>query len=874
MSRKRLNLTQKGLILFSLALLGACSDENPWMSGNGEGGINPSLNVNGNVESSAPKYQKTATGTIDAPEVSDFSLTLTKSDGSYSKTWASYDLFPSDQGFKTGTYTLAADYGSKDEEGFEKPWFHGEQTFDVLEDQTTDVSITARLANTMVSINYTDAFKAFFKDYATTLHSEGGSYIDYVKDETRPAYLKPGTTTLTVALTKQNGVSATFQPASFETLAQHHYNITLDVYNGEVGEAQLQITFDDSLEQEEVNIDLSDELMTAPAPQIIAKGFTPDETLELLEGTTPSSALQFYIKAQSGITSAVLTSTIGLDGEREYDLCSIDDSKSSRLASIGVKETGLHRNPGTLAQLDLTGLIANLPEGTHEFTLVVKDKMTKVNDPVTMKVEITPLTLTISSVSSVAYGTTAGELVLAYNGSDLKSHLTIEAQDDYGTYRECDITSVAVKSDSRRRYSDKYPTSLYTVKVTLPDTSRDIAFRVKYDGQVKAEGTFNKVQPVYEIEADGFAHKAVIKVTPEESSLLSSIVTNMRVFVGSTELNVASRDTSKGLVIVDGLTANMTYTIKTTINKGDNPTFTNTAQVSTEDATAVPNGDFETLEQTYNVTSMDQGGTYTRTLISSAMQNKQAFTVSEPQGWATTNAKTCNLSASTQNSWFVTLSAYNTSLYWLSTVATQGGMGGQTSTPDVYSYTAQNGSNAMVIRNVAWDPAGTTPSKESKTAIPSGYYNSKAPSSIAYRAAGKLFLGSYSYSNGTETYNEGVSFTSRPTALKGYYRYTLGPDSSEKGTVTVKLLNGSTVIGTGTVNLSAVSAYTEFTVPITYSNYFVKATSLQIMFASSQHASSSISTETSNIKTTDRAELYLQESYGAVLVIDNLSFTY
>ena len=106
-------------------------------------------------------------------------------------------------------------------------------------------------------------------------------------------------------------------------------------------------------------------------------------------------------------------------------------------------------------------------------------------------------------------------------------------------------------------------------------------------------------------------------------------------------------------------------------------------------------------------------------------------------------------------SWFVCPSTYNTTLSWTGTVP---GIpifgGGGTDTPDIYkNLTAQNGSNAMVVRNVAWDENGTTPPAHYKTRGSAYYYSENVPS-IANRSAGKLFLGTYSYSGNSESYND------------------------------------------------------------------------------------------------------------------------
>ena len=134
-------------------------------------------------------------------------------------------------------------------------------------------------------------------------------------------------------------------------------------------------------------------------------------------------------------------------------------------------------------------------------------------------------------------------------------------------------------------------------------------------------------------------------------------------------------------------------------------------------------------------------------------------------------------------------STYNTSLSWLSHQPEAKVIGiGQSaydSTADIYKESASSGNNAMVIRNVAWDLKGSGIADNQQTGNTdySNYYCSNVPS-ISNRSAGKLFLGSYSYSykNGSEEYNEGISFNTRPTSLKGYYKYANdSQDTSEKG---------------------------------------------------------------------------------------------
>lgn len=311
---------------------------------------------------------------------------------------------------------------------------------------------------------------------------------------------------------------------------------------------------------------------------------------------------------------------------------------------------------------------------------------------------------------------------------------------------------------------------------------------------------------------------------------------------------IPSETTEDGKIIIKGLTPATPYTIRSRFGAVYSE---NTSQLTTENAAEVPNGDFEELTETINMT-INQGGRFRETYIGKWQTLEVHYNVSEPNGWSSVNAKTCNVAASNLNSWFVVPSTFNSS--------------------EVIA-----GNNAMTLRNVAWDLNGTTPEDYTQTwgSLEGDIYNHNTPSSIANRSAGKLFLGTYSYTNGTEIYNEGIDFGSRPISLNGYYKYIQDSnDTNETGTITVSILNNSDIIGTGYLNLSTVSDYTTFKVPIVYTNNSLKATQLKIMITSSNHASYRQEEENSSIKTSIYNGRNESVSRGATLTIDNLTFSY
>ena len=164
--------------------LAACSDSNEPGIANGAGRIALTMNVDNSVSSSRESRAEASDVTAD-----NLALKLTSSDGSFSKTWSSIADFDKEESFSVGTYTLEAYYGDETSEGFEAPYFHGSAQVKVQENQTTPVALTAALANAMVSITYTEQFREYMADWSAEVHSAGGTYTFYAKDEARRKHI-------------------------------------------------------------------------------------------------------------------------------------------------------------------------------------------------------------------------------------------------------------------------------------------------------------------------------------------------------------------------------------------------------------------------------------------------------------------------------------------------------------------------------------------------------------------------------------------------------------------------------------------------------------------------------------------------------------
>lgn len=820
-----MKLLHYGFLLVGAALgLAACSEDNPWMNSDGEGGILPLVNADSHVKDAIPTRATAMT-----PDVQEFGLKLTKADGQFTKTWDRLADFDEKQGFRSGEYTLEAFYGSIDEEGFEKPCYRGATQVVVKPGEQTEVAVTATLANSMVSIDYTDAFKNYFADYQTSLHTEGYGYNELPKDCPDPMYVAPGKVQISVAFTKPNGQSATVQPAEFTAEARHHYHVTLDCNNGNVGDAQLIVTFDDTVDQEEVIVDLSDELLNMPEPEVTPQGFTDGQTLQLIEHSPADSPMKFTAYVPAGIQAASFT--VNSDSYtppfgREVDLASADGAVQSQLAAAGVKVLGLFKNPDKLATVDFSGLIEQLPAGTHTITLQMKDRLTRVNAPVSVTVVNAPLELSFLSAPVCPFGSTSATVNISYNGTDPRRDITVQGLNDDGVWVDCPVTSAAAtNAKARKSRSDAFPSKAYALGVTVPVTTRDIQVRIYYKGVQKATGVIKRG---YAVEANAFARHAILTVKTNKESIAST-VNSLRVYDGEKELGSGNitRDPANGTVTITNLKGSTRYHLYfTTASSGSSFTDADVA-FTTEAEAQVENAGMENWysEKVHSQKTLGIGEDIYRWFPNAQGSNY----------WGTRNATTTGQSTGT--------TCYYTS----------------------FSGTINSG-NAAEISTLGWGKGVTFGGANDKPQV----------------TAGMLFMGSHSYSGSEttfepskETFDYGRSFTSRPTSLSFDYKFTSHNSEAFKAYVVIENRAGgkTTRLAYGElVSNTNVSNFTNTTIRLNYSNLTLKATHAYIVFISSNAENPGVSKHqgSKNAFKGNSDSKYI----GNVLTVDNIKFNY
>lgn len=840
--------------------LAGCVDENPWGNASADKGtIDITLTADFGFDTQRPVFRSDGTRVqgdaddlstyITLPDVEDFRITLDSKDEKYHGYWESLSAFKSDvaanKEFDAGIYTITASYGDASAQGFGLPRFEASSTFTVIANRKSEVSLTAELVKSMVVVDYTGDFKAYMSKYEASLLAQGTS-VSFSYDETRPAFISPGDAEITVNFTTKETKTAKVNVGTFAAVAKTLHKLTFGVEENENGFAKLTVTFDNSLEDEELEVDLTDDLYTTPAPEIMAVGFENGATYDWNSRQTIDgkslSGLKMNVVARGGISSATL-GLVGATSPWGQETIDLHTATAATLGDYGVTASNFDSNDKpVMATLDVEGLATKLAENKGEFKiyLSVTDTYGQTCDQMAVIINSNDVAISlakegdVSQTPDVEYGATKTEVILDYNGNDAGGL----------TFQTAEGAAVEVVScESTRAFGN----SRYTYTLQLPEKasiSDKVSLIASQNGVSLGSFDIPVKLPDYSIsEVDAFAHYAYLKVDADPS-VLGLIMSNITLKSGNSDLVIADRDAVNGILTVTNLSAGTTYNLKSSIINKE-PTQAETKSIATENELAIPNGDFSAQGDNLTSGELQVGGEYK---VGVTYQHKSSFSYVLPSGWATVNDLTAWSGASNRNTWFVVPSS------WLDVAS---GMG--------------------YMRNVGYNHNGSTPSSSSGAFT---YYCQNAPdASDLVNAAGELFLGSYSF-DGTEIRNEGIGFASRPSSVSFDYIYELSHNMVDNGYAYVELLDASGAV-VGSADPVAISAGEgSIIININYGKFASPAAKLKVSFKSSNQTtppiyipSGSELNENQGLKTIS-ANQYHAVATGSVLKIDNVTAHY
>lgn len=789
----------------------------------------------------------------DTPDASELHFRLSSSDGKYSNTWPSVVDYPVREPLRPGMYVMEAFYGSEYDEGFDHPYFYGSTQLSLSSGESASATVTASLANVMYNVEYTRAFLDYFPSGHAILHAVGGQYLAYPRGEGRNIFLRPGHASIILNITMPDGSQLEFLAATIPlTKAGHLYSAVIDVVDTDTASPRIIISFDDLISTDDVEVALTPDFIHSQSPALTAQGFESGTAINITEGAYDGSPLIVDVSNAEG-GSLVLTTRapalLAAGWPAEVDLMNCSTGQLESMRSLGLQLTN---NGDNISHVDFTNVMKHLRfdngQQSNAFSLLAFSRTGKIAGPVRLLATVMEVDMAVLSVSDVMIGQNIAQMQILARGADLSGgNLVIQVLDANGSWQ--DVTIDAITPDAKAPGES-------TVTFTIPQAARStVDIRVIYCGNEKLRQTLRLCSPDFTISVDPFALLAAVKIEAADPAMAKLITSLAHIYINGVHTMLISRKTEADVIVVGGLEQSKSYTVKATLFDSDasDITFTPSVEFRTESARQLPNGSFEEIRKSINYDNLPAGGRYSQNIVDIFnQQNYVSWQLSVPKSWAETNAKTFCTQARNHNSWYMQPSVYTTKEFF-------------------------DGSYAVTLQSVAYDLDGPAIPDYRQTSTPYVNYNRNIPT-IAHRAAGKLFLGEYRWdaSTQTESYTEGISFQSRPSALNGYYKFMPKINAlSDCGLVVVEILgnvNGSEIVISRAIKeLPVAQTYTAFSAPISYSDFGVKATKIKVMFSSSKDIGN-IDYETAHVVTL--SDPVTASSIGGVLTIDGLTFSY
>lgn len=166
-------------------------------------------------------------------ETDSFAVSIYNSDGSLVKSYPNYEEMKAESGvlLSPGVYTMLAELGENVKAAFDKPYYAGRDTFEIVTKEVLKVQTICALDNKKVTFRYSDNFTANFGSDFVIVLDNGLGVLTLDKNENRGAYLQDtGTLRFTVYATNHQGDQLVYNyDMSKNEEINHHNNILVDL---------------------------------------------------------------------------------------------------------------------------------------------------------------------------------------------------------------------------------------------------------------------------------------------------------------------------------------------------------------------------------------------------------------------------------------------------------------------------------------------------------------------------------------------------------------------------------------------------------------------------------------------------------------------
>jgi len=275
------------------------------------------------------RVNEVSTGLKSTKQPEDFKVTIYAANGSKVMTFETASVMPDSIQLESGNYYVEAHSDNNLPAAFENPYYFGKsEVFTISPNTQQSVIVNCELANTIVSIVYSDTLKSSFTDFSTTVSSSLDSLV-FSKGETRLGYFQTLPLSIHVKLTflNPNG-TASFKMLSGsipEPLANRHYQININS-TIDKGQSSFQILLNNKVIPVDI-IDITDDISPNPTNSSIkygelliteimfdpsAQSDTQGEWFEIYNNSDRTINLQNLVLVRSGTSKHSITNSAEL----------------------------------------------------------------------------------------------------------------------------------------------------------------------------------------------------------------------------------------------------------------------------------------------------------------------------------------------------------------------------------------------------------------------------------------------------------------------------------------------------------------------------------------------------------------------------------
>ena len=839
-----------------------------------------------NVDTALVGVSTKASDLADFKDVNSYAVTIAQDSGVVAE-YSRFDKMPAELELGAGAYTIQVSKGTETAAAFDAPYFSGKKEFTIVKDMTTPVEVTAAMANSRVTIDYSDDFLQTYKDYTLSLKTNKMELpLVYEKGESRPMYFLSDAsgTKLEIAMELVNVYGKTVNYTATTTIKPKQWaKLTVRTDEKGLNGIAIDVTLnDETKETVYVNIGIPDFMEKLKgAPYISCDLFKWEDTNVSMEEPTEyaknTKAAKVMITSGGKINQVLLTIKDGSSTLiNQYDLANLTEEQIKDLADNYGFSAPEGMKGAMQAEFDLKSVIASLlgksEDSYYELSLTVVDalptpnktsKSVRITVPAAAKPKVTwgmfpnnktfeqgtleiKLIVPLSDVP-VDIEALAGikNVAISIDG------IGVEEQDIF----TLDIPGIVIAERSASKVKMKYSVDDWFNKLSYNDDGTAKTYIVKYkitdklDRVVEDSRSFTVTSPVFEWamaenEGDIFAKYAYLRVKAKDASKVTFYQNGQQI----TNLISLGRDETTGVAsfVWTNLIPQESYTVTA---KYDGAYGLETISFTTEDELLL--GDKGKLEnwtakgvkydgEGYDIEDNNWGtGQYNRVPY-------RSWTRWEIEGWETLNKKTTQFGG--ENSKKFTAFGDKS---WTCYVANSG----------TIKTNGHNSQNAALIRTVGWGKDNTAPGS---------FIGISFDSKCENITPGELFLGSINDYNP----NYGINFKSRPSGFSFYYKY-IPKKQEDYFTARIVILDESNnKIAEEIYKGFAKNEWSEDAVIVRFKNMpTTKATKMYIAFKSSDNSNCWEFNET-NLNYPPKNNMSEGEYVGSQLYIDDVELIY